>query len=519
MTTGVTTVEQLSLILDLSRSFNALIELDELLPVIIEKTQEVLDAESSAILLLDEDKHELFFPVTSDIRSERAVRLRDIRFPSDKGLAGWVLQHGTPTLVADVTQDTRFYSAVDTQTGAQTQGLLCAPLRTRHGIIGVIELRNKRAGRFTEEDLTVLEALSGPVAIAIENAQLYHQVRQSEALLKEEVATLQKEMAHRQQFAEIIGNGPAMSRIFALMESAIPTPITVLLQGETGTGKELIARAIHYNGPRKDRPFVTVNCGALQDTLLESELFGHKKGSFTGATADKAGLFEVAHGGTIFLDEIGETSPAFQVKLLRVLQEGEIQRVGETHQRKVDVRVISATNRDLEEEIKKEAKEERFREDLYYRLNVFPIVVPPLRERREDISLLVSHFLTRSNEKMGKRLKNAPQDTLRYLTHYSWPGNVRELENELERAVALTPQGTGISPEYLSEKITAQGSLRVSLPVETQSLKEAKEAFEKEYVAEILRQHQSNAAQTAKVLGLSRQMLQRKIKGYDLRSK
>ena len=514
-TPGVTTVEQLSLILELSRAFSSLIELDELLPTIIEKTQEVLNAESSAILLFDEEKQELFFPVTSDISAERAERLRTIRFPAAKGLAGWVLQHGMPALIPDVTQDERFYADIDSQTGAHTQGLLCSPLRTRHGTIGVLELRNKRIGTFTEADLTVLEALSGPVAIAIENAKLYQRVRQSEALLKEEVATLQKEMARRQQFTEIVGKGPAMDRIFALMESAIPTPITVLLQGETGTGKELIARAIHYNGPRQERPFVTVNCGALQDTLLESELFGHKRGSFTGAVADKAGLFEVAHGGTIFLDEIGETSPALQVKLLRVLQEGEIQRVGETHQRKVDVRVISATNRDLEEEV----KERRFRPDLYYRLSVFPVLVPPLRERREDILLLVSHFLKHSSEKLGKQVKNADQEAMRLLAQYSWPGNVRELENEIERAVALTPPGAAVTTEYLSEKLTAQGSLRVSLPVETQSLHEARLSFEREYIAEILRQHRGNAAQTAKVLGLSRQMLQKKIKGFGLRAK
>ena len=512
-TSGETTVEQLALILELSRAFSALIELDELLPTIIKKTQEVLGAESSAILLLDEEKHEFFFPVTSDVRAERAERLRIIRFPADKGLAGWVLQHGTPALIPDVTQDARFYADVDVQTGATTQGLLCAPLRTSHGTIGVLELRNKRLGIFTEEDLTVLEALSGPVAIAIENARLYQKVRQSEALLKEEVASLQKEIAHRRHFPEIVGSGPALERIFVLMESAIPTPITVLLQGETGTGKELIARAVHYNGPRKERPFVTVNCGALQDTLLESELFGHKRGSFTGAVADKAGLFEIAHGGTIFLDEIGETSPALQVKLLRVLQEGEIQRVGETHQRKVDIRVISATNRDLAEEV----EEKRFRADLYYRLSVFPIVVPPLRERREDIPLLVSHFLKRSNKKLGKRVKKINQEVMRALTQYAWPGNVRELENEIERAIALTPSGAPITTEYLSEKLTAPGSLRVSLPAETQSLHEARLSFEREYIAQILRQHGGNAAQTAKVLGLSRQMLQKKIKGFGLR--
>ena len=515
MQTGVSSVEQFSLLLELSRAFSALIDLEELLPTVIAKTQEVLQAESCALLLLDEERQELFFPVTSDVSPETAERLKTIRFPADRGIAGRVLQHGKPMLVPDVSHDKRFYAGVDRQSGAHTRDLLCAPLRTRHGAIGVIELRNKRVGVFIEEDLAFLDALAGSIAVAIENARLYQQARHSEERLKEEVATLQREMVHRQRFAEIIGTGPAMAQVFALMESAIPSAITVLLQGETGTGKELVARAIHYNGPRKDRSFVAVNCGALLETLLESELFGHKKGAFTGAVVDKPGLFEVANGGTIFLDEIGETTPALQVKLLRVLQEGEIWRVGETQPRRVNVRVLSATNRDLAQEV----QHKRFREDLYYRLSVFPITVPPLRERREDIPLLVSHFIGQGNEKLGKQIQEIAQEALELLVHYPWPGNVRELENEIERAVALAPKGSGITPAYLSERIVAQRTVRVSLPAEASALKQARLTFEREYVAEVLRQHQGNAAQAARVLGLSRQMLQKKIKEYGLRAR
>ncbi len=358
-----------------------------------------------------------------------------------------------------------------------------------------------------------MDALAGSVAIALENARLYQQVRHSESQLKEEVALLQRERTHQQRFAEIIGNGAAMGKVFALMESAISSPITVLLQGETGTGKELVARAIHYHGPRKEKPFVAVNCGALTETLLESELFGYKKGAFTGATTDKPGLFEAANGGTIFLDEIGETTPALQVKLLRVLQEGEIRRVGETHTRRVEVRVLSATNRDLTQEV----QHKRFREDLYYRLSVFPITVPPLRERREDIPLLVTHFLHRISNKLGKHVQGITHEAIELFVQYSWPGNVRELENEIERAVALTPEGDTITPAYLSEKIVAQRAVRVSLPAEAGTLRQARLTFEREYVAEVLRQHQGNAVQAAKALGISRQMLQTKIKEYGLR--
>ncbi len=513
MQVGVSSTEQLSLLLELNRAFSALMELEDLLPFIMAKTKEVFAAESCALLLLDEERQELFFPVTSDVSPERAEHLKAIRFPADKGVAGWVLQQGQPTLVPDVNRDARFYAGVDRQSGAHTRELLCAPLRTRHGAIGVIELRNKREGAFTQEDLAFLDALAGSVAIALENARLYQQVRHSESQLKEEVALLQRERTHQQRFAEIIGNGAAMGKVFALMESAISSPITVLLQGETGTGKELVARAIHYHGPRKEKPFVAVNCGALTETLLESELFGYKKGAFTGATTDKPGLFEAANGGTIFLDEIGETTPALQVKLLRVLQEGEIRRVGETHTRRVEVRVLSATNRDLTQEV----QHKRFREDLYYRLSVFPITVPPLRERREDIPLLVTHFLHRISNKLGKHVQGITHEAIELFVQYSWPGNVRELENEIERAVALTPEGDTITPAYLSEKIVAQRAVRVSLPAEAGTLRQARLTFEREYVAEVLRQHQGNAVQAAKALGISRQMLQTKIKEYGLR--
>jgi len=515
MSAGVSSTEQLSLLLELNRAFSALMELEDLLSFIMAKTNEVFASESCALLLLDEERQELFFPVTSDVSPERAERLKAMRFPADKGVAGWVLQQGQPTLVPDVSRDEHFYIGVDRQSGAQTRELLCAPLRTRHGTIGVIELRNKREGAFTPEDLTFLDALAGSVAIAIENARLYQQVRHSEAQLKEEVATLQRERTHQQRFAEIIGNGSAMGKVFALMESAISSPITVLLQGETGTGKESIARAIHYNGPRKDRPFVAVNCGALMETLLESELFGYKKGAFTGAMTDKQGLFEAANGGTIFLDEISETTSSLQVKLLRVLQEGEIRRVGETQARRVDVRVLSATNRDLAQEV----QHKRFREDLYYRLSVFPITLPPLRERREDIPLLVTHFLRRSGDKLGKHVQGITHEAVELLVHYSWPGNVRELENEIERAVALTPESDTVTPAYLSERIVTQKAVRVSLPAEAGTLKQARLTFEREYVAEVLRQHQGNAVQTAKALGISRQMLQTKIKEYGLRAR
>jgi len=507
-------VEKLSLLFELSRGFNALIELDELLPQVIASTKEVFQAESCALLLFDEERHELHFPVTSDVSPEMEERLREIRFPADRGIVGWVVTHGIPALVMDVTQDARFYPEVDRLTGLHTHDLICVPLRTKRRITGALGLRNKLVGTFTQEDLTVLDALAGPIAIAIENARLYQSVRLSEARLKMEVTALQRYVGGRRAYEAIIGTAPAMLRVFQLMESAIPSPITVLLQGETGTGKELIARAIHTQGPRKDKPFVAINCAALPETILQSELFGHKRGAFTGAVNDAPGLFEVANQGTLFLDEIGETSSALQQHLLRAL-EGEIRRVGETHVRRVNVRVISASNRDLAEEVRRH----RFREDLYYRISVFPIRVPPLRERREDIPLLAAHFLPQSNARLGKQVTGIAPEALDLLTRYPWPGNVRELRNEVERGVALASDGAAITPQHLSERILGQPSVHVPFASAPGPLKQARLAFEREYLAEALRRNEGNVARTAKLLGLSRQMLQKKIKEYGLRTK
>ncbi|MEJ2536173.1 MAG: sigma-54 dependent transcriptional regulator, partial [Calditrichia bacterium] len=299
---------------------------------------------------------------------------------------------------------------------------------------------------------------------------------------------------------------------FQLMRKVIPTDTTVLLVGETGTGKELIARAIHYNGPRKQKLFVAQNCSALPDTLLESELFGHVKGAFTGATRDKKGLFEIADGGTIFLDEIADTSPALQQRLLRVLQEGEIRPVGSEKSFQVNVRIISATNKNLEELI----KSGNFRADLFYRLNVFPIRIPPLRERREDIPLLADHFLREFQTKAGKKIKGIDREAMNMLMAANFPGNVRELENEIERAVTLANPGQSITPDLLSGAIKNEQSLLLSFLHHPGTLKDITESIEKFYIQEKLKQNKGNITHTARDLGLSRVGLQKKIQRYNI---
>jgi two-component system response regulator HupR/HoxA len=285
--------------------------------------------------------------------------------------------------------------------------------------------------------------------LARSNAELAKQLAEANEKLRSENLVLRREVERRYAFDQIVGQSPAMHRVFDVMEKVAQTDATVLLSGETGTGKDLVARAIHWAGARRNARFVAQNCGALPETLLESELFGHKRGAFTGAHQDKKGLFELADGGTIFLDEIGETKPGMQVRLLRVLQDGEIRALGSSDTRKVDVRVVAATNRDL----RKEVAEGRFREDLYYRLRVVEIHLPPLRERKTDIPTLAHQFLDRANAKMGRKLRGFTHAAMDRLVAHTWSGNVRELENEIERVAALAGDAESVTVEMLSEHI------------------------------------------------------------------
>lgn len=324
------------------------------------------------------------------------------------------------------------------------------------------------------------------------------------ALLDENIE-LHRELEGRYRFDSILGSSSPMQDVFKLIEKIAPLKTTVLVQGESGTGKELVARAIHYNSPRKQARFVPINCGGIPETLLESELFGHTKGAFTGAYAGKRGIFQVADKGTIFLDEIGNAPYSTQVKLLRVLEESRFMPLGGTHEIEVDVRVIAATNTELEDLVKKK----RFREDLFYRLNVVKIALPPLRERREDIPLLVHHFLE------AKKVNKISKQAMRILEDYTWPGNVRELENAIEHASALS-EGTVIAPEDLPASLfrleTDDDSSLHSLP-----LKGAKESFEKRYLMEVLKRSKGNVAVAAKKAGIARQNFYQKLKKYGLK--
>ncbi|HYA30342.1 MAG TPA: sigma-54 dependent transcriptional regulator, partial [Acidobacteriota bacterium] len=332
--------------------------------------------------------------------------------------------------------------------------------------------------------------------------------------LAAENVRIRREFQREYSFAGLIGQSKKMQELFALIRSIAETDVTVLIHGETGTGKELIARAIHYNGARRNKRFVAINCGALSLTLLESELFGHEKGAFTGAIGLKKGIFEIADGGTLFLDEIGEISPSTQVKLLRVLQEGELQRVGGSETIKVDVRIIAATNQQLDRLVEKGG----FRQDLYYRLNVFPLAVPPLRDRIDDIPTLVSHFIEKSQQLTKKLIQDISSPALARLMAYGWPGNVRELENTIQRMMVVC-QGEILDVPDMPIEIRGNNSPPAT---DTQHLKgisrESTELVEKRTIVDALKRTSGNVTHAARALGISRATLQNKMKTYGLRN-
>ncbi len=339
-----------------------------------------------------------------------------------------------------------------------------------------------------------------------ENRRLLHELREANVRLQADCESLREEVEKKYGFEEIVGKSDAMEKLFQLLRRVADSPVTVLIQGETGTGKELIAKAIHYNSSRRRNKLLIQNCGALPDSLLESELFGHKKGSFTGAVEDKKGLFEDADGGAVFLDEISETSPAMQVRLLRVLQEGEVKRVGETDTRQTDVRTIAATNKNLEELV----KEGKFREDLYYRLTIVPVDIPPLRERKGDVPLLANYFMERARKKFGREVTRINEQVLRLFEAYPFPGNVRELENEIERAVMMA-EGEEITERELSDKIVRNPVVDSEVS-ETGELMRAVDNLKRRMIGDALEEAGGNKTKAAQNLGLTRQSLQQMMK-------
>jgi Nif-specific regulatory protein len=501
---------------DVATSLYAAHDLDEMLNDVLAKIKEVFNIEGASIALHDPEQHRFYFIRTVEQQNSEnpgPQSLDQWHFPETYGVAGWVFEHKRSVRIEDVSRDERFSNKLDIQKNLDTHSMLCVPLKTRKKFLGVLYAINSQTGHFTEKSQLLLEILSSTIAISVENARLYGELKLHAETLKSENARLQTELHERFNKQGIIASSEAMQKIFSLLNKVIVTTTTVLIQGETGTGKELIAKAIHYNGPLKDKPFIAENCAALSESLLESELFGHVKGSFTGAVSDKKGLFEQAQGGTIFLDEIADMPLAMQSKLLRVIQEGYVRPVGGSKSHRIKFRLIAASNRDLRDEVEKG----NFRKDLFYRIQAFPIILPPLRERKEDIALLAAFFLKKYTKKFNWPDVRMAPDIVELLLQYEWPGNIRELEHEIERALTIAGEGNNINAAYLSERI--RGVIRQSgYAFDSQTtLPTAVSRLERMMVSSALDRTRGNRSQAAKILGLTRQGLLNKIARYEIK--
>jgi len=498
--TGHLPPESLSALVDASAAINSAQGLDETLAAIARAAASVMRAEASSVIVLDEARGKQVFRAAV---GDRADQLIGVEYDRDAGISGRVIKTGQAEIVNDVSRDGNHYAEIDELVAFHTHSLIAAPLVYKEKALGAVEVLNPvQRKTFDEADCGLGMVFANLAAIALANAQLYDRVRRENSHLKQTY----------QAPEEIVGISGAMENVRQLLRRVARSAATVLLLGETGTGKELAARMVHNCSDRADQQFVAINCAALPETLLENELFGHEAGAFTGATDRKAGRFELAEGGTLFLDEIAEVSPAIQVKLLRVLQEREIVRIGGTETVACDVRIIAATNRNLAEEM----AAHRFREDLYYRLNVFPVEIPPLRHRRDDIPLLVDHFIRRVASDMKMPVPIISHNAMAALTRYDYPGNIRELQNILERACLLCcrmdgpwPQPDAIQLENLPRELAgdfpdvAQGGSVLA-------------AGEKGMIVKALRENNWNQTKAAKALGITRDNIRYRIKKYEI---
>jgi Nif-specific regulatory protein len=492
--------EALSALVDASAAINQAQGLNDTLQTIARAATAVMKAAASSVIMLDRIREKQVFRAAV---GDRADQLIGVEYDQDIGISGKVLRSGEAAIFNDVSREKSHYKGIDARVHFETRSLIAAPLINKGRKLGVVEVLNPLHSQlFDEKDRQLAQIFANLAAIAAANAQVYDHLERENRGLKETVHPA----------AEMIGVSAATEQVKDLIRRVARSRATVLLLGDTGTGKELAARMIHNGSERADHAFIPINCAALPETLLESELFGHEVGAFTGAVKRRLGRFELGEGGTIFLDEIAEVARSIQVKLLRVLQEKEIVRLGGTETIGCDVRIIAATNRDLSEEM----RTGRFRDDLYYRLNVFPIEMPPLRNRREDIPLLCEHFVKELAAEMKHPVPEISQEAMAALVRHDFPGNIRELRNILERACLLccypeeaSPRDRRILPEHLPREL--------STDTERGPSGSALETYEKAMIVNALRESDWNQTKAAQALGITRDNIRYRIKKYGIR--
>ncbi len=510
---------------EISRCLNSSDPMDKRLHKVLDTLHDKMGMARGTLALLSSDKSTLTVEVAHGM-DEQAKRRGSYKV--GEGITGKVVQAGEPIVVPNIDKEPLFLNKTRAREHLDRSKIafLCVPIKLDQDTIGALSVdRLFHEDVSFQEDVRLLSIISSMIA---QTVQIYLRREKEKSELQDENLRLKRELAKKFRPANIIGESKRIHDVLSSIEMVSQSKATVLIRGETGTGKELVSHAIHYASDRQEGPFVKVSCAALPDTLLEAELFGHEKGSFTGAMASKQGRFEIAHKGTLFLDEIGDIALSTQIKLLRVLQEKEFERVGGTKTIKVDIRLITATNRDLE----KLVREGKFREDLYYRLNVVPIFLPALRERREDIPLLVNHFLGIANKENGKKVKYVSDTAMKYLMAYAWPGNIRELQNAIERAVVLC-KGDTIEPSLFpipghkdSPVLTqfqpienASSNLAAGGEILTGDLTAAVQVLEEKMIREALKKTGGNQRRAAKILGLTERILGYKIKNYQIPAK
>ena len=484
-------------LLDASEAINSQLEVNEVFERVAEHAAAVLNAEGASVILYDAERQELVFHTAV---GPTAKDLIGARFDAKLGIAGQTIKTGRPVRIDKVQENRNFFPGIDARTGAHTRSIMAAPLSRHDQILGVVEVINpKQRQCFSDQDLDLLGVFANLATAAAANAQAYDRVMKENQGLK----------ATRSEHA-IVGQSPSFQQMQKMCQRVAQTHVTVLLCGETGTGKEMAARMVHNQSRRRDNPFIALNCAALPESLLESELFGHEKGAFTGAVDQRVGRFELANEGTLFLDEVGETSLSIQAKLLRVLQEREFNRVGGAATITTSARIIAATNRDLKSEI----EAGRFREDLYYRLNVFPIDTPPLRQRVADIPLLVNHFIQTVAPELGIKPPVVSEEVMACVMRYRWPGNIRELRNVIERCMLLAEGRITLDtlPPDIASDNHPQAGQEPNGSFEGSRLDEHERAM----ILQALTEANWNQSQAARNLKISRDHLRYRLKKYNI---